>query len=89
MPADGDNYSTARIQAVLDFVLDSVGADERPYLQVEILGVRILGLLDTGASKTILGGKGWKLIQHLALSLVPSDITSVRLANGQACTSWG
>lgn len=41
---------SASQRAVLDFVLSHAKGDERPYLSVDILGVKLDGLLDSGAS---------------------------------------
>ncbi|KAJ8948609.1 hypothetical protein NQ314_008392, partial [Rhamnusium bicolor] len=40
---------------VLDYVLAHVKGDERPYVTVSIFGKSLLGLLDSGASRTIVG----------------------------------
>lgn len=45
-------------QILLDFVLSHAQGDERPYLSVKIFGLDFLGLLDSGASRTILGSHG-------------------------------
>ncbi|KAJ8978151.1 hypothetical protein NQ317_016854 [Molorchus minor] len=63
--------------------------DERPYLEVSIFGTKMLGLLDSGATNTILGGKGWKILGCLNLPLDKNDIISCTVANGGKCTSLG
>ena len=73
---------------LLDFVLDGCAQDERPYLNISILGRRVLGLLDTGASRTILGLTGWKLIRGMGFKL-RSVVGSIRVANGEVCDSKG
>lgn len=40
----------------------------RPVLDF-ILGTEVLGLLDSGASRTIFGNSGYKLLQELGLKL--------------------
>lgn len=69
----------------IDFILANVSGDERPYLNVEVLGQKILGLLDSGASRTIVGGKGYELFKGLGLKHLPADIESCRVANGEVC----
>lgn len=49
----------------------------------------MLGLLDSGASNTIIGGKGWKILGKLNLALNTSDVTSCTVANGEKCQSLG
>lgn len=74
---------------LLDFVLEHAGNDERPYLTVEILGKSVMGLLDSGASRTILGGIGNELVRELGLQLDTSKTTSCTVANGNRCVSVG
>lgn len=74
---------------MLDYVLDHAIGDERPYLKIEVLGKPLLGLLDSGASRTILGGKGFAAIKDLDLPLNKSRITSCTVANGGICQSIG
>ncbi|KAG5870186.1 hypothetical protein JTB14_032478 [Gonioctena quinquepunctata] len=75
-------------QPVLDFILDNAENDERPYLEVEILGRSILGLLDSGASATILGIRGWKMVKDF-VELDISQKISCTVANGEVCQSMG
>lgn len=69
--------------------MDHVTGDERPYLKVDILGVTLLGLLDSGASTTIIGRLGWKLIMDLGLQLDTRTRVNCKVANGQICQSVG
>lgn len=78
-----------RQHAILDYILSHVDKDERPYLEVSVLGTKILGLLDSGATNTILGGSGWRKIQSLNLPLDSSNNVSCTVANGQTCRSIG
>ncbi|KAG5889153.1 hypothetical protein JTB14_036964 [Gonioctena quinquepunctata] len=71
---------------VLKFILDNAEHDERPYLRVEILGRSILGLLDSGASATVLGIRGWKLVKDF-VELDISQNISCTVANGEVCQS--
>lgn len=56
--------------------------DNRPYLTVSILGVEVVGLLDSGASRTVLGEGCEQFIRKLGLVLTPVK-DSVRTACGQ------
>lgn len=47
---------------ILNYILSHCEGDNRPYLTIDILGISLKGLLYTGASRTILGAPGWKLI---------------------------
>lgn len=75
--------------AILDFILAHAENDERPYLEVSVLGTTILGLLDSGATNTIIGGNGWKRLSHLKLLLNDKDKVSCTVANGEKCNSLG
>lgn len=74
--------------ALLDFVLAHVQGDERPYLTVSLFGVKFLGLLDTGASRTILGSAGWQRLSRLGIETRGRAMT-VKLADGSTCVSPG
>ncbi|KAJ8963738.1 hypothetical protein NQ317_002533 [Molorchus minor] len=63
--------------------------DERPYLKIEIFGKPILGLLDSGASRTILGSKGIALIRELGLTIDHSITSFCAVANGSRVRSVG
>lgn len=80
---------SAIVRPVLDFILDHAQNDERPYLRVDILGVSLLDLLDSGASRTILKKSGWKRMKRLNLPLDDSKRLSCVVANGERCGSIG
>ncbi|KAJ8970821.1 hypothetical protein NQ314_001012, partial [Rhamnusium bicolor] len=64
--------------------------DERPYLDIKILGREVKALLDSGASKTIAGHAGWKLLRELGLKLfTESKATHCTVANNQSCEIVG
>lgn len=73
---------------LLDFVLAHAHGDERPYLSVNIFGLPFLGLLDSGASRTIMGSLGWARLQKLDIKLHQSP-TYCRVADGRTCESPG
>ncbi|KAJ8959565.1 hypothetical protein NQ314_006214 [Rhamnusium bicolor] len=92
----GDKYvdpstSTNKFQPILDFILDHAQNDQRPYLKVSVFGrtLLVLGLLDSGASSTILGSKGWQLMRDLNIPLDMSRKVKCTIANGQSCESIG
>lgn len=63
--------------------------DERPYLKVEVLGRILLGLLDSGASRTVVGTIGYEQLKALNLELLPSSVNSCSVANGEECVVTG
>lgn len=78
-----------RIQGKLDFILENIEGDERPYLKVDVLGKKFLGLLDTGASRCVVGTEGIDRFRKLGLKLVPSKINSCSVADGKVCEVMG
>ncbi|KAJ8980145.1 hypothetical protein NQ317_014639 [Molorchus minor] len=82
-------HSIDKVQVILDYVLENVVNDERPYLKIEIFGKPILGLLDSGASRTILGSKGIALIRELGLTIDRSITSFCAVANGSRVRSVG
>lgn len=70
-------------------MLEQVDGDERPYLTVEVFGKELLGLLDSGASRTIIGSKGIKFIEELGLRIDRSKNSSCTVANGNRCQCIG
>lgn len=78
-----------RKQVLLDYVVSHARGDQRPYLRVSVLGVPLLGLLDSGASCTIVGKPGWEILRQLGLELNTSETVPCSLANGSTCSSIG
>lgn len=75
--------------AQLDFVLERSRGDERPYLNVSVLGVKVMGLLDSGANRTCVGSPGISLLQKLGLVMDHSRVLSCRVADGNQCRVEG
>lgn len=73
------------LQSKLDFVLANASPDERPYLEVSIYGKSLLGLLDSGASRTILGASGYEYFKNLGIPLQSSSVKDCSVANGGRC----
>lgn len=59
----------------------NIEGDNRPHVMVEILGAQLQGLLDSGASCTILGQSGPELLEELKISIQPADIV-IKTADG-------
>lgn len=74
----------------INSVLHKVKGDSRPYLVVDIYGLEFIGLLDSGATCTVMGLEGWERLQRLNLDLkVEKSISSVTVANGENCNVLG
>lgn len=57
--------------------------DDRPYLEVEILGHKIKGLVDTGASVSVLGKDSISFLNKLQILATPVyKVASIKTANG-------
>lgn len=77
------------ISPVLSYIFASCRGDNRPYLSVNVFGLELCGLLDSGASRTVIGSKGWKLLSSLKLSLSASVIKNCSVANNNKCSVIG
>lgn len=58
-----------------------MGKDERGYLQVDVLGVEMAGLLDCGSTRTLVGWRGSKYLEAVDLKLHPSKYTTLKVAD--------
>lgn len=74
---------------LLDYVLSHADGDQRPYLRVSILNRCILALLDSGATRTVVGLSGFKILLNLGLTLNKRETDACTVANGQTCKSIG
>jgi hypothetical protein len=76
-------------QILIDYIISHSEADQRPYLKVEVLGVPILGLLDSGASATIVGQRIFDIFLSLGLKLNGRFATYCQVANSTRCKCIG
>lgn len=83
--------STFRISKIIDLsqIDFELGKDGRMYLAVELYGKMYYGLLDSGATVTVMGRKGWEKLERLGVQLAPSWYEAVKVANGQRCPVLG
>lgn len=72
----------------IDSMFNSVNNDPRPYLKVKIFDVDFIGLLDSGATQTIIGNLGWNKLKKFNLD-IENYYHTVRVANGQTCNVSG
>ncbi|KAL7739030.1 hypothetical protein ACLKA6_001938 [Drosophila palustris] len=59
----------------------AVNGDKRAFAEIQLQGRLLVGLLDTGASVSLLGAGGPELIEQLGLKMTPST-TTVQAAGG-------
>nr|CAI5835405.1 unnamed protein product [Callosobruchus analis] len=62
---------------LLDYIVAHAKGDQRPYLTVNIYGCNFFGLLDSGASRTIIGAPSWKKLSTVC-KLLPTTGETVR-----------
>nr|CAI5855249.1 unnamed protein product [Callosobruchus analis] len=73
---------------LLDYIVAHAKGDQRPYLTVNIYGCNFFGLLDSGASRTIIGAPSWKKLSTVC-KLLPTTGETCTVANGQSCQVLG
>lgn len=76
-------------ESILSYVLAHAGQDKRPHLEVFVYGQRFLGLLDSGATRTILGAAGWKILQKFCKLETEDTPPFCTVANGECCATSG
>lgn len=68
----------------VDFILQECDRDPRPYLGVKVTEIPIKALLDSGASRTILGRPGLKLLSSCKGLMQPTPtLQSIETADGK------
>lgn len=77
-PVTDQDYGT---EENIEEIFVKVDGDARPFIKVNILGKDILGLLDSGAQRTVLGVGSKKMVKELHLKIYPSD-ASIKTASG-------
>lgn len=85
-PTNDDTNFPAKY--LIDYIISHAHGDQRPYLEVTVLGSKLRGLLDSGATRTIVGLPGYEILQRLGLRLLVNNIKCT-VANGQSCSSIG
>lgn len=66
----------------LDEIFLHLNEDERPFVRIKVLDIPIVGLLDSGARKSVLGGDSEGLIKSCKLKIFPSNV-ELSTASGQ------
>lgn len=77
------------MRVILDFILQGSDQDNRPHLKVSCYNVTMLGLLDSGASRTILGRAGMSLLKSLNLRIDRDPNLRCIVADGSNCEVVG
>jgi hypothetical protein len=61
------------VNSLNDELLIKLEFDNRPYISVEVLGLKLLGMLDSGAQVTVLGKDSLKVLKLINLDIIPSS----------------
>lgn len=65
----------------VDYVFESNNADPRPYLEIKVEGLPVRALLDSGATRTVIGEKGLDILRRAQVKIVPLRNQSVETAD--------
>lgn len=83
------NMEMHKNMAIINFIISHCGNDQRPYLQISIFGHKFSGLLDSGATRSILGKDGWGILKEMQVAVDSTDTPVCTVADGTECTSLG
>lgn len=86
---EANNVGIEKQKIVLDYIISHLGKDQRPYLKVIIFGLQFFGLLDSGASRTIIGEDAYERLRNFNIVMNTCDSTAVTVANGESCPILG
>ena len=75
-------------RVLLNYILSHARGDERPYLDVTVYGYSFKGLLDSGATRTILGSSGWDVLKNSGIKLHKTTLECT-VASGAVCSCLG
>lgn len=69
------------MHSILDYIMSHADGDRRPYVEISILGTKMLGLLDSGATHTFMNDEGWRKLQSLGFRLAAEEEFSCTVRN--------
>lgn len=84
-----ESESEDRFTPVLSFIFAHCQGDQRPHLEISIMGKKFRGLLDTGASKSFISTSTWDILKNFGIKLSTSSVRACTVANNQSCTIIG
>lgn len=76
-------------KVMIDYILSHSEKDQRPYLEVKILGRSVKGLLDSGCSNTCVGLNGMRILQELGFAFEENSSQFCTVANNDTCSIVG
>lgn len=77
------------IQPILSYIISHCEGDNRPYLEIDILGIKFKALLDSGCNITVIGFKGWEILKGLNFKIRTSSVKACSVANDHKCEVLG
>lgn len=83
-----NSFTQFHSTTVSDYIISYTREDGRPYLEISILGFTMLGLLDSGVSRTIVGSSDYEVFKNLGLKLV-NQTSHCTAANGESYSTFG
>lgn len=66
-----------------------LGSDLRGYLDVDVLGLDVRGLLDSGAGRTVANAEGWEMFKAAGLTLESSAYSHIKVADKRLANVTG
>uniref|UniRef100_A0A1Y1NGJ5 RNA-directed DNA polymerase n=1 Tax=Photinus pyralis TaxID=7054 RepID=A0A1Y1NGJ5_PHOPY len=83
------HFIKSKDKIILDYIIAQGNKNECPYININILGKTFLGLLDSGANKTLINEYTWNILQSLNCKLDASRSTICTVANNDQCQCLG
>ena len=80
---------SADIKPVLAYIFAQCEGDSRPYLEVSIFDVKFSGLLDSGASVSLMNLRSYNILREYGIELLSSPVKSCTVANNSSCSIVG
>lgn len=84
-----EDEKLTKIKPILEYIMSHVKNDERPYVEISILGNKFLGLLDSGATHTFVDENTWYSIRNLGFRERRAEFESCVLGNGTSTECIG
>lgn len=78
----GPHPETIQPEEILEIRLVA-DEDERLFVPVDVYGRKFMSLVDSGATRSVVGGRGWEVMQRLGVRVVSSKFKVARVADGR------
>lgn len=88
-PVDSRENDEDKKDLKIDYMLASHSGDSRPFLEIRVFGAKVKALLDSGASKTILGKDGTWILEKFPVHCQRYETNFVETADASRHTISG